>query len=184
MTTGYTDRFKGKQIASYASQGHFGKGGETFRHSGTIYANVSTTGVAGNGADTNEDTLDSFTLPANSLVTPSYSGVAIYAWGKFADNSTSKVARVYCGTTNITTTGANTTTHGISWALQLDVVMANHGNQVATAQGIAGSTPIPTVTTFGTDDETANMTVKVTGQSSSASANDIVLNGWYVVGMN
>jgi hypothetical protein len=80
MTTGFVERIKGRVLSSADCVTQVGKGGPLFKGSGTIYANTSTAGF-GNTSDTTSDTLDSFSLPANSLQNNNYL-LNIFAFGK------------------------------------------------------------------------------------------------------
>src|SRR5690242_11181170 len=96
-------------------------GGPSFGPNGNIFTFF---GAAGNGADTTEDLLKSFSLPANSLDVVGRS-IYIYAWGTYANNTNTKAAKLYFGATSIAAASGNNT----SWALEMIV-----GKSAANAQ--------------------------------------------------
>ena len=182
MTTGFIERIKGKILLSAASLGKFGGAGASFGLSGQISAQQSAAGV-GNGSDTTEDTLFTYSLPAGSLDVAGRS-MLIEAWGSFANNSHSKHARLYFGS-EVVDTGANTTTGAIGWYLSIDVVKTGASTQQMTAQLITGTTHGGCTTQAGAETDTAAIVIKVTGQTgTSSSAGDILCNGFSVTALN
>lgn len=174
MTTGFVTRFKGRFMSSYGSLFQFGKGSGTFGASGNIFTYASGTGV-GNGADTTEDVLKSFALPANSLDAVGRA-LWIYAFGSYANDTDTKAAKLYFGT-SITLAAA--TGQNLGWALELLVMKTGANTQIANGQTIVGTTHGGTTLPLaGTETDTAAITIKVTGHdSTAATANAIVLNG-------
>lgn len=138
-------------------------------------------GSSGNGADTTEDTLKTYTLPANALDAVNRM-VYIYAWGSYANTPGTKAAKLYFGSNNVAAaTGQNT-----SWALEMVI-----GKSAANQQQISGQPIVGTAhggvtnTANASNTDTAGIVIKVTGQNStSANANTIVLSGMYVTFMN
>ncbi len=154
------------------------QGGASMTTTGNIFEFF---GSAGNGADTTEDTLSTFTLPANAF-DQAKRGVYIYAWGSYANTPGTKAAKLYFGSTSLAaSTGQNT-----GWALEFVI-----GKSAANTQQISGQQIVGTVhggvtnTANASNTDTAGIVIKVTGQNStSANANTIVLNGMYVQFMN
>jgi hypothetical protein len=155
--------------------------------SGNIYSNAVSGGV-GNGADTSEDTLDSFLLPAGVLSAPGKS-VLITAWGTMASNNDAKRAQISFGATVIADTGA-TNQNGGPWWLEGLVIRSSGGagskQQVATGQAILNTTHLGlNAVTLPVEDESKAITIKVTGASTgSGVANDVVVQGFQVFVMN
>lgn len=151
-------------------------GGATFGSNGNVFTFYSQTGV-GNGADTTEDTLKTFSLPANSLDVVGRS-VYIYAWGSYANNTNTKAAKLYFGSTSI----AAATGNNVGWALEMIVGKSAANKQVISSQNITSTTHGGvTNSAAAAETDTAAITIKVTGQdSTSANANAIVLNGMYI----
>ncbi len=181
MMTGFVQRFKGKILVPAGSQFQIGKGAATGGPQGNLYVFTSATG-AGNGSDTTEDILTSFSLPANTLDVPGRS-LWLYAFGSFANNAHSKHARLYFGS-EVVDTGANTTTGGIGWALEMLIIKTGSNTQQMSSQIVTGTVHGGCTTQAGAETDTSAITIKVTGQTGTAAASDIVLNGLTVTGMD
>jgi hypothetical protein len=138
-------------------------------------------GSQGNGADTTEDTLATFTLPANAL-DQAKRGVYIYAWGSYANTPGTKAAKLYFGSTSL----AAATGQNLGWALEFAVLKSAANTQQISGQNIVGTVHGGvTNTANASNTDTAGIVIKVTGQNSTSSnANTIVLNGMYVQFMN
>lgn len=152
-------------------------GGSSMNPTGNIFTFF---GSVGNGADTTEDTLKSFALPANALDVVGR-GVYIYAWGSYANNTNTKAAKLYFGSETIVgTSGQN-----VGWALEMVVGKSAANVQQVNAQAVVGTSHGGTTTQAGAETDTAAITIKVTGQdTTSANANAIVLNGIFIQFMN
>jgi hypothetical protein len=161
---------------------YFGGGAQSFADAGVIYRYQSTTGT-GNGNDTTEDTLQTFSLPASSLDIAGRT-LQIVASGSLANNSHSKTARLYFGASIVATTGAQTGAN-IGWQLQLQVQKAASNSQIGFYSPIVGTThggiSLPQA---GTETDTGAITIKVTGQTGTAAANDVVLNSLVIEALN
>jgi hypothetical protein len=150
-------------------------GGQSLNTSGNCFETYPAT-VVGNGADTTEDTLATYSLPANAL-DKANRGIFIYAWGTYANNTNTKAANLYFGSEKITAATGNNT----NWALEMTVGKVAANSQVMSMQNITGSTHGGVNNTTGAETDTAAIVIKVTGQNStSATANSIVLKGMYV----
>lgn len=140
---------------------------------------LSVAGV-GNGADTTEDTLFTYNLPANTLKNVGQS-VDIYAWGSVAATSATKTVRVYFGAQLITFT--YTTTQTGNWRTRLRVVKQAASVQLIMGEGDSAGATITRVLaniTNGAEVDTAAIVIKVTGQSTAATANLVLCNGLMV----
>lgn len=182
MTTGFVNRYKGKLLISQSSLGRFGKGSGNFGFSGQLFTYASTTGT-GNGADTTEDTLATYTLPANCLDAVGR-GLQIIAWGNIAATSATKTAKLYFGSETCSVQATTTATG--NFFLELNVMKAGSSSQILLAQTIFGSTHQGVGSTLltGSETDTSGIVIKVTGQSSVATANLVVLNAMSVFAMN
>jgi hypothetical protein len=163
------------------AKGTLGSGTGTFGLSGDINVQNSAAGV-GNTNDTTEDTLFTYSLPASSLDT---TGRALFitAFGSFANNSHSKHARLYFGS-EVIDSGANTTTGGIGWVLEMTVLKTGSSTQIISSQTVAGTVHGGCTTQAGAETDTSAITIKVTGQTGTAAANDILCNGLVVGAAN
>lgn len=181
---GFTQRWKGAIAGTARSLFQFGKGlGSPISVSGFIDSQVSSAGI-GTGADTTEDVLFTFSLPANSL-DQNGRGVAIRVFGSLANNAHTKTVKMYFGS-SVTFTPINGTQANIGFDLQMTVIRTASGVQIANAGGTMGvatvlATLLPIV---GADPDTAAIVIKVTGQTATAAANDVVANAMLTQGFN
>jgi hypothetical protein len=137
---------------------------------------------AGNGADTTEDTLFTYSLPANALAAVG-NEVDIMAWGSVPATSATKTARLYFGA--VVTTVTYTTTQTGAWQMQMRVIKQAANVQLVIAElDSLGATVVRSiaVTNNGAEVDTAAIVIKVTGQSSAATANLVLCNGFTVAG--
>lgn len=152
----------------------FGTQGNVF-----VYAPAA---AGGNGADTTEDTITSFALPANAFDLAAR-GMWIYAFGTYANNTDTKAARCRFGASiNI----AAATGQNVGWATELLVFKNGASSQIANGQTISGTTHGGTTLPLaGTETDTAPITIKVTGQdSSTATASSVTCSGCMMTFMN
>ena len=186
MTTGFVERIKGKAVLSKDSIQQFGTGTAAFKGGGNIYINSSSAGL-GNTSDTSVDTLDSYALPGNSLYGNNYM-LTIQAFGQFAATaSTSKIAKLSFGSESISLTQGSTAS-AVPWMLSLQVMKMASNQQFITGQTIQGTThggiPAGVQLVSAAESDAAAITIKVTGQTNTAAANDVVLYGWFVEANN
>lgn len=136
-------------------------------------------GSVGNGADTSEDQLFTFSLPAGALaVAPN--GLSIRAFGTLANNGDSKTVRLYFGSQSYSL--GTVTTANVGWKVDMTVFKTGANTQTILCQGMIGATPIALTVIAGTQTDTSPIVVKVTGQAGAANANDIVANLLAVAG--
>jgi hypothetical protein len=135
---------------------------------------------AGNGADTTEDTLFTYSLPANALASVGQS-VSISAWGSVAATSATKTIRVYFGAQVVSL--PYTTTQTGAWRVAMQVYkQAANVQLIITEVDALGATTTRTISniTNGAEVDTAAIVIKVTGQSSVGTANLLLCNGFTV----
>ncbi len=138
-----------------------GTGIGTIIPAGVIHVDTTSTG---NGTDQTEDTLTTYSLPANTLVVNG-KGLKIRAWGIYATSGDTKQAKLYFGS-EVVATGAVTTSNK-GWYLELEVYRTNTGAQVVFGNGLTDTTSITPLITTGSETETAGITIKITGQNTS-----------------
>lgn len=155
-----------------------GNGGSTFNPEGLLSANFTSTG---NGADTTEDTLLTYTLPAKTL-SAANKGLRIRAWGTTATNADNKTMKLYFGSEVIATPTAATSNKG--WMLELDVYKTGASTQVVFGEGQVDTTNVTPLVTTGAETDTAGIVIKVTGQAGTGNANDIVAKGLVIEMLN
>lgn len=152
---------------------------------GVLIINTTSTG---NGADTTEDTLMTFSLPANvfGAQVPSsgqgFPALRIKAWGTTAANTDNKTMRLYFGSEVVATPAA--ATNNKNWSLELVVIRTGASTQVVFGNGLVDVTPVTGYVATGAETETAAITIKLTGQAGTGNANDIVAKGLIVEVLN
>lgn len=129
---------------------------------------------AGNGADQTEDTLRSFSIPANTMGANGVQGFRIRAFGVTGASGDNKTIKLYFGSTSVSS--GVITDNAKNWFFDLTVYRSGASTQVVVCEFQHDTTAAaPTVTT-ATETETAAILVKVTGQETTAStANQIIL---------
>src|SRR5262249_40134917 len=182
--TGFIERQKGRGYVESSALQRMGKGAAAMAGGGNITVNVSTAGV-GNGADTTEDVIFTQTLPANCLDIVGRQ-ILIEAYGNIAATSATKNAKVYFGSTVLVNFAATTTQTGV-WAVSAYVTKAGSNSQsilVLTDTTISGSLVRSASILTASEPDNAGIVVKVTGQSSVATAGLVTCNGLIVGGYN
>lgn len=138
---------------------------------------LSAAGI-GNGADTTDDVLFSYTLPANALAIVGES-LSVWGFGTYAANSNNKRARILlAGSPSGASTGI-VTTSGSAWSLRLSIFKTGASTQLTVAESI-GSTVPPNVNTFALTD-TAPIVISIVGASTTTgAANDVLGKGFII----
>jgi hypothetical protein len=167
------------------STGAFIAGGSTtglFAGEGNLSSQLSVAGI-GNGADTTDDVLFTYTLPAGALDVQGRA-ITITAYGKLGATANNKNVKLWFGATVVATTGVVATNTG-GWQLQADVAKvgaAGSNTQIAQGQNIVAAThggvnipPAPT------EVESGPIVIKVTGASSTTGAANDVLGQFFQV---
>jgi hypothetical protein len=135
------------------------------------------TASVGTGADTTEDVLQTYTLPANTL---SVAGQSLritcpYSTGATANN---KTVKLYFGGSSVST--GVIAANAQQGYLQLIVMRTAAATQGVFASGVGGTgsvSPIAVTYTAGTDALTAGVVIKCTGTNGTAAANDVIARG-------
>ena len=142
---------------------------------GVIDAQYTAVGNVGTG----EDTLMTYTLPANSLVA-SGRGVRVKAWGTLADNVNAKTLKLHFGSVAILTKAVAISSLG-PWALEAVILRASLSSQRCMAQllEIGGpSVVLDLETSSPTQTETGAIVIKCTGTATDN--NDIIQAGMLI----
>jgi len=137
----------------------------------------------GNGNDTSEDLLMTYTMPANTLIANGQA-VRITSSGIFAANTHSKNLRLYFGSQNpgSVTASASTTTQWIIEAIVYRTGATTQSSHTAltcysNAFVLVAASSLAAVATNLTQTLSSNLDIKVTGQvTGTTAANDIVAN--------
>lgn len=131
----------------------------------------------GNGADTTEDVLMTYSLPANTLGTTAR-GLKITAWGNTAANADNKTIKLYFGSEVIASPTAATNNKG--WYMYMEVYHTGANAQVAFGYGQVDTTAVTPLITTGAETESSAIVIKVTGTAGTGNANDIVAKAMIV----
>lgn len=149
-----------------------GTGTATATVGGTL--SVSTTAAPTTG--TIEETLASYTMPANTLAVNTR-GVRITAWGTTAPNANSKTVKMYFGTSVplvLTTSGS-----GIGWRGTVITTRTGASAQTTWGETLASGTALAYGAFTSTEALTSTVLIKVTGTTATA-AGDATLTGFLV----
>lgn len=142
-----------------------GSGASTAPPVGTLFLST----VSASNVTTGETDLISYPMLANTLAVNGR-GVRIHAWGSTAANTNGKTARLYFGATLVNASISITTT-GAVWTLDATVIRTGAATQIANGYSNANNSGYNTFTnTAPTETLSGAVTIKVTGQSASASA--------------
>lgn len=129
------------------------------------------------GAGTSEQVLQTYSLPANSFVTPGQV-LRITASGKYAANTNVKTAKLYFGSEVIATAAA--ASNGTNWWLQLLVTCRSASVQAVNGWGHNAATVITTYNAAGAEAGTAAIVIKAAGIDGTDSAGDITCTQFVV----
>jgi hypothetical protein len=164
--------------AGFALAPQAGNGSAVFNPEGAIVVNTTTTG---NGADTTEDTLVTYALPASSF---NIAGkcVRVTSYVHFATNADTKTTKLYFGSEVIATAGAATSNKN-GW-LQLIACKTGSSTQIVTGTGQVDTTAVTPYVATGAETDTSAITIKLTGQAGTGDANDIVNEATVVEALN
>ena len=145
---------------------------------GAITVNVT---EAGNIANTNEQDLWTYSLPAATL-NANGRGVRITVWGTLAANANDKVAKLYMGGYLLSSSVTAMTVNNGLFRAQAEVIRTGAATEVGNASfyyGVLNGAQTYRANAFALAlDTTAAIIIKVTGQSPTAgAANDVVFKG-------
>lgn len=136
---------------------------------GIISQQVSLAGV-GNAADTTDDVLFTYSMPANAF-DKAGRGVEITAFGKYAANGNNKTVKLWFGATVVATTGVVTTNNN-GFMITARVFKAG---AVASNTQIGQSGTNIALPTTPTETESGAIVIKLTGASgTTGAANDVI----------
>jgi len=149
-----------------------GTGTATIMPAGVLTASAT---ITNSPADTNENDLFSYTLPANTL-SRNGDAVEVIVWGTTAANANNKTLKLYFGATNV----ANSPTSGYSgifWYLRATVIRVDATHQRCIGDFVVtggvmrpnGTSPAATLT--------GDVVIRMTGTSAVGGAGDIVRQG-------
>jgi hypothetical protein len=139
---------------------------------GRLSSQFSVAGI-GNGADTTDDTLFTYTLPASSFDVVGR-GVVIEAFGKFAANADNKTVKLFFGASSYSS-GVQTGS-GVGWYIRMEIFKQAANVQIGTGRGEAGAVLFAAALPInGAETDSGAIVLKVTGASPTTGAADDVL---------
>jgi hypothetical protein len=156
-----------------------GAGAAAIAQAGLVFATAVSTG---NGADTTDDTLATFSLPANSL-NANNKVMRIRAWGVTAANGNNKTIKLFFGATNLSS--GVVTSNNKSWSISMDVIRSGTSTQATYASCQVDTSVVAPAYQAATETDTAAIVIKATGASgTTGAANDVVLKGMTIEFLN
>lgn len=159
-----------------------GAGAATMGFEGNASMQQSLTGV-GNTADTTDDVLFTYSLPASSFDVAGRA-LTVTAFGKLAANGNNKRMKIWFGATAVADSGV-VTGNGVGWQLQADIAKvgaAGANTQIGQGQSIVGTTHGGVnVPQTPTETESGAIVIKVTGASGTTGAANDVLGQFFQV---
>jgi len=150
-----------------------GGGSETMLGSGTI--DVDTTEGA-TSANTTETDLITYSLPSDSFNTTG-DVIKVKVWGNTGANTNTKTIRLYFGSVVITSNDITTAPNNADWYFEGTVVRTGSNTQEIVAGGFMGSAIQTFSHSTATETDGSAITIKVTGQNGTSSADDITAQG-------
>ena len=141
----------------------------------------TTTATSATGAGTTEQTLATYSLPANWLA---YNGrrLKLQAFFFAAANGNNKTFKCYIGASVISS--AVLTTNNKNGYCEMDMVRTGVDTQIVTGKMLVDTTEITPYYNAATEDDGAAIVVKFTGTDGTDSAGDIVLRDFIVTAVN
>lgn len=141
-----------------------------FHPMGAIYSTIATAATA---TGTGEQTLGTYSLPANALDATGRR-LRIRAAFAYAANTNNKTVKLYFGSSVITTPTA--ASNGTNAFLELVVVKSGASTQLVWGTGVNALTPVTTYANVSSAEaDTAAIVIKATGTDGTSSAADITL---------
>jgi hypothetical protein len=152
-------------------------GAKTFQAGSATIPGHNTAGLiniqaaaSGTGADTTEDTLYTYTLPANAFSVPG-KAVRVRVWGTTGANANNKTVKVYFGATVFSS--ATSAANNVPWYFEMIVTKTGSNTQFALVTGSwNGALQAPQIFS-PSETDTAGIVIKCTGTNGTASANDV-----------
>ena len=158
----------------------FQAGSSASQHNSAGIINIQTA-AAGTGADTTEDTLYTYALPANALSAVGKS-VRVRVWGSTAANGDNKTAKLYFGATAFSSGAA--AANAKDWYLEALVTKTAANTQTACFNGTFNGTALATQVSAPAETDSAAITIKATGANGTAAANDLTARCFIVEFLN
>ena len=150
----------------------------TFPPEGALF---SITAAATTGSGSSEQTLSSYSLPANSLDSTGRN-IRVSACFLHAADTNTVTSKIYFGSETIGD-GGTTTSGGVS-CLFLQVTKTGSSQQSVTGYGFKPTAVAPAIFTAATESDTSAITIKATGTDASGTSGDDKLVNFVVEYLN
>lgn len=152
-------------------------GAEFAGRASIVVGNIATAGIA---TGTTEQTLATYSLPANAL---NVVGRRLRAQAHFstAANTNTKTFRLYFGAQVVSIATAVSAAGGY---LEMDVIKSGANTQIVTGRGQAGTVLMAPFSAAGANTDTAAIVIRASCQSSVSAANNCVLQDFSVRWLN
>lgn len=136
------------------------------------------TGSAASSATTVEQTLGSYSLPANTLNT----GTKLRIGASFSGGATnnSKTYKCYFGASAISSSLLTTTTNAKNGSCEMIVTRVSASVHVVYANMLNDVVPITGYVTQNTDADSSAITIKFTATQGASTAGDVIINDFWV----
>lgn len=144
-----------------------------------LYADLNANATT---AVTSEETLASYTMPADTF-SDEDQALIITAWGRFASNTNQKTVRLRFGSGSVVlaTNDITPRPNGSNWTIRAEIGLRTAPSTWSGGgEMTVGAVQQSAVTQFPNDAMTGTITIVLSGQNGTASANDIVCDGFRV----
>lgn len=144
-------------------------------------------GSVSNPADTTDGTLFQYIIAAGQFATMApldngggLAGLRVKAWGTYGATANNKTVKIFFGSMTAFTTAVVTANTG-TWSAEAIILRTGVSTQKVLGVGLTVATPIGNLAQDHTQDETAAITIKVTGASpTTGAANDVLGKGMII----
>lgn len=124
-----------------------------------------------------EQTLQTYSLPANQLAAPG-DAVRVVCWGFTKANADTKTAKLYFGSSNSSSQVVELSPNNKSWKMTLMVIRDTTTAQLAWGDVVMDSTPVAVYRAAPTETLTSAVTIRCTGTATATG--DITASGMYI----
>jgi len=138
---------------------------------------IDTTAVG--NVDGGEDDLITYVMPADVFNAAGGRAIKVRAWGITAANASNKTIKLYFGTAQAITSSA-AAANDKDWMIEMMVARTGTSTQDVIGYGNFNEASLAIAHTEPTENETATITIKATGESAGAATDDIVCHGMMV----
>lgn len=139
-----------------------------------LFSSITPVGNVGVG----EDTLITYTIPANTLAKDGYN-FSVTAWGTFGATANNKTIKMYFGSSVLYDTGA-IAANGGSWQIISTITRTGAATQQAITSIISSNILVVNSVSYVVPTETLSGTIIIKCTGTGTANNDIVQNGFLI----